>query len=238
MSLLFLTSCTSLLERVEMNNRNLSCIKKEGENRYSAFGIEFKKKSNDISLVPSMSYCSKSAGIPAFTGMFETNIISRTGGNYKMGNTAFFQLTILNIENVDKKYKTNQELNKFINAAIDKRILEMKNNNDPRYANMISESGKLTRSKMARCRDLFQSVQDYKARNLPKSEKYLVMNGVYKSCVISKSEVFVDISLSVRANENDIKTFDSEYLKKYIINIEKFLVDKSSQQNLHSIVTD
>lgn len=227
------------MERIEMSNPRLSCVKKEGNDEYSVFDIRFKRKSETISLVPSKSYCFRSGNSSGFSGTFETNsIISRTNENHKLGNSSFLQLTILNTKNLEEKYKTNEELDKAVTAFIDKRVLEMKNNNNPKFSDFVNKLGKFHHGNNSKCQDLFQSVHDSRAANLPKSEKYLVMNSFYKSCSIPQLEVFIDIGLSVRANKDYIKNFDSEYLKNYVIKIEESLVDKKSQRNLHSIITD
>ena len=127
--LLFLNSCAPLLEKIDMSSKNLSCVKKEGKNRYSAFDIEFSKKSDTISLIPNKSHCSKDQGVGTFVGMFKVNIVDKNQANYKIGNSAFFQLTILDFKDIEKKYKTNQELKKLVKASINKRVLEMKNSN-------------------------------------------------------------------------------------------------------------
>ncbi len=236
---MLLGSCASLIERIEMSNPRLSCVKKEGSEEYSVFDIRFKRKSETISLVPSKSYCFRSGNSSGFSGTFETNaIISRTKENHKLGNGAFLQLTILNTKNLEEKYKTSEELDKAVTTLIYKRVLEIKNNTNPRFSEFVNNLGKFRHGNNSKCQDLFQSVHDSRAANLPKSEKYLVMNSFYKSCSIPQLEVFIDIGLSVRANKDYIKNFDSEYLKNYVIKIEESLVDKKSQRNLRSIIAD
>lgn len=236
---LLLSSCASMMEKIEMSNPKLSCLKKERDNEYSAFGIKFKKKSEEISFVSSDSYCFRSSGLFGFSGTFETkNIISRTSKNYKSGNSSFLKLTILTTQNVEAKYKTKQELDKVVTGLVNKRVLEMENNKNPRFSEFVNSLGKLHHGKSATCQDLFQSLHDSKPANLPKSEKYLVMNTLYKNCAIPKLEVIVDIGVSVRANKDYIKNFDSKYLKNYITNIEKSLFDKTSDQDLYSIIVN
>lgn len=165
-------------------------------------------------------------------------MVDKNQANYKIGNSAFFQLTILDFKDIEKKYKTNQELKKLVKASINKRVLEMKNKDDSRYSNTVNKLGEFNYGKAIICQGLFQSVQDYKAANLPKSEDYLVMNNLYKSCTIPQSEIFIDMSISVRANKNDIKTFDIRYLKQHISNIEASLLDKKLNKNLSSIIAN
>lgn len=228
-----------MMEKIEMSNPKLSCLKKEMDNEYSAFGIKFKKKSEVISLVPSQSYCFSNGGASGFSGTFETNnIISRTKENHKSGNSSFLKLTILSTKNLEEKYKTNQELKKVVAAFIDKRILEMKGNKNPRFGNFVNNLEKLHLGKSAICQNLFQSLNDYSPTNLPKSEKYLVMNTFYKTCAIPNSDVVIDIGLSIRANGGYIKSFDSEYLRNYTTKIEKDLWDKVSEKDLHSIIEE
>jgi hypothetical protein len=236
---LLLSSCASIIEKIEMTNPKLSCLKKEMDNEYSAFGIKFKKKSEVISLIPSESYCFSNVDSSGFSGTFETkNIISRTIENYKSGNSSFLKLTILSTKSLEKKYKTNQELKKVVEAFINKRVLEMKGNKNPRFGDFVNNLEKLNLGKSAICQNLFQSLNDYSPKNLPKSEKYLVMNTLYKTCAIANSDVVIDIGLSIRANSEFIKNFDSEYLKNYATKVEKDLVDKVSEKDLNSIITE
>ena len=50
--LFLLNSCAPLLETLEMNRPQLSCVKKERKNEYSVFGVQFKKKSDLMSFIP------------------------------------------------------------------------------------------------------------------------------------------------------------------------------------------
>lgn len=231
---LSLSSCSFLLESLEMSNPKLSCVKREKQNQYSVSGIQFQKESNVVSLIPNQSQCFKAYGLSGFRGIFETNnLMSRTRENFNSGNSAFIQVTILDFINLDKKYKTNQESKKMVEFAINKRILEVKSNN-PRYSNFISKLGKIQQNNKSICQDLFQSMRDHKAPNLPKSEKYLVMNNFYKSCAISDLEIVIDISVSVRANKQDIKNFNLHQLKDYVTSVEKLLLIKETQESLYS----
>ena len=233
---LFLNSCAHLLEKGDDFTQDLSCIKKEGENRYSAFGIEFNKKSDVIYIMEDDSYCLEHMGVNFFIGMFKVNILDKTKDNYENGNSTFLQLTISDFKNLEKEHKTNQELKNLVQASINKRIIEMENNNDPRFSNIKNKLEELVHGKTAICQELFQSGQDSKAANLPKSEEYLVMNNLYKSCVIPGSEIFIDMTISVRGNKIDIRNFDLGYLQKQMSSIEGSLLDKRLKQNLHSII--
>ena len=68
---------------------------------------------------------------------------------------------------------------------------------------------------------MFQTAKDYGAVNIPKTDNYLVMNNLYKGCVVKDLEIFVDISISVRANKDDIKKYSSKFLEEYLKDVEK-----------------
>jgi hypothetical protein len=223
----FLCSCHRLFP-VNKLYFNLICIEEDSENYYFR-GIGFKKRSEHLSLYKAASTCKRDKDFTMFSGKFDPFIFHRQRSN---GKTAFFELTVIN-SNIAQT--TVNEQSQAVQMMITKRIKEMENNQDSRFQNTVNNKHNITTTQLGLCQILYQSVNDSKATNLPKGLDHLVMQNLYRSCIIPSQNIIIDFVLSIRTPPGNTKEFDEAYLINKMDEIMKDFVLKDTKEDLYTV---
>jgi|LauGreSBDMM110SN_4_FD.fasta_scaffold21824_2 hypothetical protein len=122
------------------------------------------------------------------------------------GNSAVIHLSLTSFTNKLKSDQIGDVVSSFSRRSF-LEVNSLVDQNNTRFSRVYSKIGPLTEDKDKVCRIVTTSVKDYKAKNIPPSEQYLLQNDIHKTCFFKTYNQVVAVSASYRIKPNLERVF-------------------------------